>query len=122
MIKSGSGTTATPSWTKEQDHGGTLAGCKPQLRRPDGGQEIPEAQLQESQKHAELYKENNTTMLNQLQSLSVVTSSQAESIKQSMENIGAKDLYIQDLQKEMSRKDSLNMALVMNLVLALLAT
>lgn len=32
-----------------------------------------------------------------------------------MENIGAKDIYIQDLQKEMSRKDSLNMALVMNL-------
>ncbi len=32
-----------------------------------------------------------------------------------MENIGAKDNYIQTLQQQMARKDSLNMALVMNL-------
>ena len=32
-----------------------------------------------------------------------------------MENIGAKDSYIQDLQASLARKDSLNMALVMNL-------
>jgi chemotaxis protein MotB len=60
-------------------------------------------------------KENNTQALKQLQDLSVITSTQAESIKKSMENIGAKDVYIMDLQKEMARKDSLNMALVMNL-------
>lgn len=60
-------------------------------------------------------KENNTQALKQLQDLSVITSTQAESIKKSMENIGAKDVYIMDLQREMARKDSLNMALVMNL-------
>ncbi|POY38364.1 hypothetical protein C3K47_02910 [Solitalea longa] len=60
-------------------------------------------------------KENNTVAIKQLQDLSVISASQAESIKKSMENIGAKDLYIQDLQKSMARKDSLNMALVMNL-------
>lgn len=32
-----------------------------------------------------------------------------------MENIGAKDAYIQTLQQQMAKKDSLNMALVMNL-------
>ena len=32
-----------------------------------------------------------------------------------MENIGAKDAYIQTLQQQMAHKDSLNMALVMNL-------
>jgi chemotaxis protein MotB len=32
-----------------------------------------------------------------------------------MDNIGMKDAYIQDLQTQMARKDSLNMALVMNL-------
>lgn len=32
-----------------------------------------------------------------------------------MDNIGAKDAYIQTLQESMARKDSLNMALVMNL-------
>ncbi|MDQ6842843.1 MAG: OmpA family protein [Bacteroidota bacterium] len=66
-------------------------------------------------KQIDFLKENNTTVLKQLQSLSVVSSAQAESIKKSLDNIGAKDIYIQDLQSSMARKDSLNMALVMNL-------
>jgi chemotaxis protein MotB len=32
-----------------------------------------------------------------------------------MDNLGMKDMFIQDLQSQMARKDSLNMALVMNL-------
>ena len=47
--------------------------------------------------------------------MSVVTGAQAESIKMSLDNIGAKDLYIQGLQSSMARKDSINMNLVMNL-------
>ena len=60
-------------------------------------------------------KANNTSALKQLEDLSVITSAQAESIRKSMENIGAKDAYIQTLQQQMAHKDSLNMALVMNL-------
>src|SRR5258705_611383 len=60
-------------------------------------------------------KENNTTVLKQLQDLSVISSSQAESIKKSLDNLGVKDAYMMDLQAAMARKDSLNMALVMNL-------
>ncbi|MBK5272378.1 MAG: hypothetical protein JJE22_15335, partial [Bacteroidia bacterium] len=66
-------------------------------------------------KQIDFLKENSTSALKQLQDLSVITSSQAESIKKSMENIGAKDTYIQTLQQQMAHKDSLNMALVMNL-------
>lgn len=66
-------------------------------------------------KQIDFLKENSTTALNQLQSLSVVTAAQAESIKKSLDNIGAKDAYIQGLQATLARKDSLNMALVMNL-------
>jgi chemotaxis protein MotB len=66
-------------------------------------------------KQIDFLKENNTTVLKQLQNLSVLSSSQAESIKKSLDNIGAKDVYIQDLQTALARKDSLNMALVMNL-------
>lgn len=66
-------------------------------------------------KQVDFLKQNNTTVLKQLQDLSVVSSSQAESIKKSLDNIGAKDAYIQDLQSALARKDSLNMALVMNL-------
>ena len=66
-------------------------------------------------KQIDFLKENNTAVLHQLQNLSVVSSSQAESIKKSLENIGAKDAYIQDLQTSLNKKDSLNLALVMNL-------
>ena len=60
-------------------------------------------------------KENNTQALKQLEDLSVITSSQAQSIKQSLDNIGAKDAYIQSLQSALAHKDSLNLALVQNL-------
>lgn len=66
-------------------------------------------------KQVDYLKENNNTVLNQLKDLSVISSSQAESIKKSLENIGSKDAYIQTLQNAIARKDSLNMALVMNL-------
>lgn len=64
---------------------------------------------------ADYLKENNNQALKQLENLSVISGKQAESIKKSMENIGAKDAYIQTLQQQMAHKDSLNMALVMNL-------
>jgi chemotaxis protein MotB len=66
-------------------------------------------------KQIEFLKQNNNQALKQLEDLSVISGSQAESIKKSMENLGMKDMYIQDLQSQMARKDSLNMALVMNL-------
>jgi len=64
-------------------------------------------------------KENNTNVLGQLKDLSVLSATQAESVKKSLDNLGSKDAYIQDLQSAMSRKDSLNMSLVMNLKSAL---
>jgi chemotaxis protein MotB len=66
-------------------------------------------------KQIDFLKANNTSALKQLEDLSVISASQAESIRKSMENIGAKDAYIQTLQQQMAHKDSLNMALVMNL-------
>lgn len=62
-----------------------------------------------------LLKANSQVWLKQLSDLSVVSATQAESIKKSLENLGLKDAYIQDLQVQMQKKDSLNMALVMNL-------
>jgi chemotaxis protein MotB len=66
-------------------------------------------------KQIEFLKANNNVVLGQLKDMSVISGSQAESIKKSLENIGAKDLYIQGLQSTMARKDSINMNLVMNL-------
>ena len=74
-----------------------------------------EAELESLKKQVDFLKENNTQALKQLENLSVISGSQAESIKKSLDNIGAKDAYIQDLQSALNRKDSLNLALVTNL-------
>ncbi len=101
---------------------GDLSNCnndKAKLSKDKSDLEAEKASLNgriaDLNKQMEFLKENNTTVLTQLQNLSVISSSQAESIKKSLDNIGAKDAYIIDLQTAMARKDSLNMALVMNL-------
>jgi len=79
-----------------------------------------QSELEALKKENAFLKENNTNVLNQLKDLSVLSATQAESVKKSLENLGSKDAYIQDLQSAMARKDSLNMALVMNLKSALM--
>ncbi|MDP4262497.1 MAG: OmpA family protein [Bacteroidota bacterium] len=86
--------------------------AKAQLSSQKSGLENDVANLN---KQIDFLKQNNTQALKQLQDLSVISSAQAESIKKSLDNIGAKDSYIQTLQQQMARKDSLNMVLVMNL-------
>ncbi len=94
---------------------GTLKTCEDERAEAAKRKMLSDAEIESLNKQIAFLKENNTQALKQLQDLSVISSSQAESIKKSMENIGAKDSYIQDLQQSMARKDSLNMALVMNL-------
>lgn len=94
---------------------GELKNCsdeKTELLRKNTGLQ---AELDGLNKQVDFLKANNTQALKQLQDLSVISSQQADNIKKSLENIGAKDAYIQTLQESMARKDSLNMALVMNL-------
>lgn len=74
-----------------------------------------ENQIKALTDQVDFLKQNNNQVLGQLKDLSVISNSQAESIKKSLDNIGAKDIYIKDLQGAIARKDSLNMQLVMNL-------
>src|SRR5580700_6988897 len=74
-----------------------------------------DAQLAALQKQIAFLKDNNTQALKQLEDMSVISSAQAQSIRQSLDNLGAKDAYIQSLQSALAHKDSLNMALVSNL-------
>ena len=62
-----------------------------------------------------LQEKANDQLLQHMKDLSIISASQAESIKKSLENLMGKDAYIRDLQSAMARKDSLNLALVMNL-------
>ncbi len=92
-----------------------LSACNNDKAELNRQKSLLEGDIANLNRQIEFLKENNTQALRQLQDLSVISAAQAESIKKSMDNIGAKDVYIQTLQQQMARKDSLNMALVMNL-------
>jgi chemotaxis protein MotB len=67
------------------------------------------------QEQLDYMKETNTTLLARLADLSVVSKSSAESIKKSLEAIEGQSKQIKDLTASMQKRDSLNLALVMNL-------
>ncbi len=58
---------------------------------------------------------SNKNLLDRLSDLSVISKSGAESIQKSLEAINQQNTYIKDLTGTIQRKDSLNLALVMNL-------
>jgi chemotaxis protein MotB len=60
-------------------------------------------------------KENNTILRKQLQDISALSSAQAESIKKSLDNMGANDIFIRELQSAIKHRDSVNLAVIMNL-------
>jgi chemotaxis protein MotB len=60
-------------------------------------------------------KENNILLRKQLQDISALSSAQAESIKKSLDNMGANDIYMRELQSGIKHRDSVNLAVVMNL-------
>jgi len=95
--------------------GGDLKNCNDQNADCNSKKTALQSQVDDLTKQNAFLKENSTQALKQLQDLSVISSTQAESIKKSMDNMGAKDAYIQTLQQALAHKDSLNMALVMNL-------
>lgn len=94
---------------------GSLKDCNDKTTDLNNQKGALQGQLDDLNKQLAYLKENNTSTLKQLEDLSVISSSQAESIKKSLENIGAKDAYIKDLQAAIAHKDSLNMSLVNNL-------
>ncbi|HET7116599.1 MAG TPA: OmpA family protein [Hanamia sp.] len=106
----------------QQKYNTDLSGCndaKAQLAQQKAALDAQNAALNkriaDQDQQIDFLKKNNTAALQQLQDLSVVSASQAESIKKSLDNLGSKDAYIQTLQQSLAHKDSLNMALVMNL-------
>lgn len=104
--------TLQSQYTKLQDD---LKNCNDLTAEGDRKKAALESDIVNLKKQIESLNANNTQALKQLENLSVISSSQAESIKKSLDNIGAKDNYIQNLQSSLNRKDSLNMVLVMNL-------
>lgn len=70
------------------------------------------AQLEEQLDHIQ---RTNASLLDRMSDLSVVNKAGAESIQRSLESISQQYSFIQDLTTKIQSKDSLNLALVMNL-------
>jgi chemotaxis protein MotB len=51
--------------------------------------------------------------------LSAISTAQAESIRKSIDNIGAKDYYLQQLRTALSRRDSMNLAVLLEVKAAM---
>jgi len=100
---------------KYRDCQGNLGGANDQIKGLQNQKSVLSRQIDDLNKQVDFLKQNNNQVLNQLKDMSVISASQAESIKKSMENMSAKDNYIQQLQTTIAQKDSMNMALVMNL-------
>ncbi len=69
-------------------------------------------QLEDQLEHLQF---TNSSLLDRMSDLSVVNKEGAESIRQSLENINQQYDFIEDLTTKIQQKDSLNLALVMNL-------
>lgn len=71
--------------------------------------------LKSAEDQLEVFQRTNAGLLDQLNSASVINKAGAESIKRSLEAIASQSDYIQELTKTMQYKDSVNLALAMNL-------
>jgi len=89
--------------------------CNKELAKTRAELEAQEAKLRSLQDELDYQKKTNTNLLDRLADLSVLGQTSAESIRKSLEAINEQGRYIRELNKNIQLKDSLNMALVMNL-------
>jgi len=85
------------------------------LRSKDTDIQSRVARLAELEQQLDFLKKTNTNLLDRLSDLSVVSKAGAESIKKSLETLNDQSKYISNLNQSIQKKDSLNLALVMNL-------
>lgn len=85
------------------------------LRGKDTDIQSRVARLAELEQQLEFLKKTNTNLLDRLSDLSVVSKAGAESIRKSLETLNDQSKYINNLNQSIQKKDSLNLALVMNL-------
>jgi chemotaxis protein MotB len=93
----------------------TLKSCQDKNGELEKQKTAAQTQLKSQDLELNACKENITMLRKQLVDLSALSSAQAEGLRKSMDNIGAKDSYIQDLHAAVLHRDSVNMAVLMNL-------
>jgi len=92
-----------------------ISDLRNQIKLKDGDVTNERAKLKALEDELAYLKRTNTNLLDRLSDLSIVSKDGAESIKKSLDALNRQSSYIQDLNSNLRRKDSLNLALVMNL-------
>ncbi len=77
--------------------------------------ELKDEQIELLEENVRNLQQTNSSLLDRMADLSIVSKDGAESIKKSIDNISQQYGFIQDLTSKIQSKDSLNLALVMNL-------
>jgi chemotaxis protein MotB len=93
----------------------SLTMANDQVRAKDAELSTEKNRSKSLEEQLEYMKATNTTLLARLSDLSVVSKASAESIKKSLDAIDGQSKYIQGLTSSIQQKDSMNLALVMNL-------
>jgi chemotaxis protein MotB len=107
------------SYQKTLEENRNYAGQVDKLKTENNGLESSNRELASKNKLLDeqiaYLRSSGNQVINTLQDMSVLSAKQAESMKESLKNLSEKEAFINGLQAEMRRKDSLNMNLVMNL-------
>jgi chemotaxis protein MotB len=78
-------------------------------------QAASEAQLQTLRQQNDFLKSNNQELINNMGDLTTLTTKGAENLEKSLESLREKDLMISNLRDAVTRRDSVNLALVQSL-------
>ncbi|PHI20050.1 hypothetical protein CEQ90_09960 [Lewinellaceae bacterium SD302] len=94
----------------------TFTSCKnKEVERLQTELRLKSEQTKQLENQLENSQLTNANLLDRMEDLSVISKEGASSIRASLESISGQTAFIQDMSREMQRKDSLNLALVMNL-------
>jgi chemotaxis protein MotB len=107
--------TGCVSSKKYKDQAAKYSALQTQYSDCNSEKEKQAVKISAMQSEIDNLKANSTSLLNQMSNFSILSQQQSESIRKSLENISQKDAYIKNMQISMQKKDSLNLALVMNL-------
>jgi len=67
------------------------------------------------ERELEFQKQNNTNLLSRMEELSILSKQEAENVRETLQSLNKQNEYIRDLNQSIQQKDSMNLALVMNL-------
>ena len=93
----------------------TLQTCQEDNKKLDKQKATLQDQTNEMKLTLQATQDNNNALKKQVQLMSSISAAQAESIKKSIDNMGAQDTYMMALHYAVARRDSVNMALVLEL-------